>query len=76
MNKWAVPQTPFTEWDSEYMYICFNDACPYYLKSWEVMERQGNTGFCYRQMYDPLHDNLCPVPVPSARALRDGIVSE
>ena len=23
LKKWAVPQTPFTEWENEFMYVCF-----------------------------------------------------
>lgn len=74
MKKWAVPNTPFTTWENEYMYICFNDACSYLVKGWEVMNRQGNPGISYRLMYDPLRDRTMPVPVPSLAALKDGIV--
>ena len=74
MRKWAVPQSPFTEWDNEFMYICFNDECPYLLQGWEVMRAQGNTGISYRQMYNPDRRTFMPVPVPSLEALRDSIV--
>ena len=74
MNKWAVSQTPFTEWDTEYMYICFNNRCPYYLKGWDAMQKQGNPGMSYRCMYNPDNDRCMPVPTPHRNALRDGIV--
>jgi SAM-dependent methyltransferase len=74
MKKWAVPQGPFTEWDNEFMYICFNDACPYLVRGWEVMEKQGNRGISYRCMYHPEKDVCLPVPVPSLGALRESIV--
>jgi SAM-dependent methyltransferase len=74
MKKWAVPQGPFTEWDNEFMYICFNDACPYLVRGWEVMEKQGNWGISYRCMYHPEKDVCMPVPVPSLGALRESIV--
>jgi hypothetical protein len=74
MRKWAVPQTPFTEWDNEFMYVCFNDECPYLLRGWDVMSRQGNSGISYRQMYNPERDSFLPVPVPSLDALKDGIM--
>lgn len=76
MKKWRIPQTPFTEWDNEFMYICFNDACPYLLRGWSVMESQGNRGFSYRMMYHPERDVLMPVPVPNLRALKESIVEE
>jgi len=74
LSKWAVPQTPFTEWDNEFMYICFNDACPYLVRGWEVMARQGNVGVSYRLMYNPEAECLLPVAVPSLNALKEGIV--
>lgn len=74
MRKWEVPNTPFTTWDNEFMYICFNDTCPYLLRGWEVMNKQGNRGLSYRLMYDPLRGCTMPVPVPSLNALKEGII--
>ena len=76
LRKWAVPQTPFTEWDEEFMYVCFNDRCPYLVRGWDAMRRQGNLGVSYRLMYNPGSGRCMPVPVPSLRALRDGIVDD
>ncbi len=74
LEKWAVPQTPFTEWPNPYMYVCFNDACCYYVEGWEAMAAQGN--WCsYRFMYNPESDAGGPIPVQHARMLRDGIVN-
>ncbi|MGD8440217.1 MAG: methyltransferase domain-containing protein [Holophagae bacterium] len=74
--KWAVPQTPFTEWDQEFMFICFNDRCPYLLRGWQAMQEQGNSGFSYRLMFNPGNRRCMPIPVPSLRALRGNIVDE
>ncbi len=74
LRKWAVPQTPFTEWNREFMYVCFNDACPYLMRGWGVMDAQGNRGMSYRCMYNPDTDRCMPVPVPSIHALKDGIM--
>jgi SAM-dependent methyltransferase len=76
MKKWAVPYSPFSNWDSEYLYICFNDECPYLVRGWDVMNRQGNAGVSYRQMFNPDTGCLSPMPVPSLKVLRDGIVEE
>lgn len=76
MKRWAVPDSPFTIWQNEYMYICFNDECPYLVRGWEVMNRQGNVGVSYRQMYNPENGSLSPIPVPSLKALRDGIMED
>jgi SAM-dependent methyltransferase len=74
--KWAVPQTPFTEWDEEFFHVCFNDGCPYLLRGWRAMERQGNRGFTYRLMYNPGNDRCGPMPIPSLSALRASIVDD
>ena len=74
MKKWAVSQTPFSEWDNEFMYICFNDACPYLVRGWETMKKQGNMGISYRCMYNPPKDRCTPVPVPTLNALKEGII--
>lgn len=74
LRKYAVPVTPFTEWDTDYLYVCFNDECPYLLRGFEAMARQGNVGFSYRLMLNPVSGGIGPVPVQSLAALREGIV--
>jgi hypothetical protein len=76
LSKWAVPDHPFGQtWDNDYMYICFNDQCPYYIRGWETMSRQRN--HCsYRLMYHPEKDCCLPVPVPTPMALKEGIVAD
>ncbi|SPD73355.1 Methyltransferase domain protein [uncultured Desulfobacterium sp.] len=75
LSKWAVPDNPFCQtWDNEYMFICFNDHCPYYVRGWELMYRQTNKTMSYRFMYNPDKDCTMPIPVPSAKALKDGII--
>jgi SAM-dependent methyltransferase len=76
MKKWRVPDSPFATWHNEFMYICFNDECPYLLRGWEVMAEQGNIGLSYRQMYNPEIGKLMPVPVSTLQALKDGIIAE
>jgi SAM-dependent methyltransferase len=48
MRKWQIPQTPFTTWDLEFIYICFNDICPYFVRGLQAMNRQRNRGLSYR----------------------------
>lgn len=73
MKKWAVPENPFTcTWDNDFLYICFNDYCPYYIRGWDFMAREGNFG-SYRLMYNPEKDTCNPIPVPTPRALRESI---
>jgi len=74
MLKWAVPQSPFTQWDVDFMYVCFNDECPYLVQGWEVMKQQGNSGISYRFTYNSYRDNCLSVPVPHLHALKEGII--
>jgi SAM-dependent methyltransferase len=76
MKKWAVPQGPFTQWDNEFMFICFNDTCPYLIRGWEVMAEQGNRGISYRCMFYPEKEVVMPVPIFSLQALRESIVED
>jgi len=77
MKKWAVPDNPFAStWDNDFMYICFNDKCPYYVRGWDFMFREGNRGVSYRLMYHPEKDRCMPIPVPTPGALRESIIEE
>jgi SAM-dependent methyltransferase len=76
LAKWAVPQTPFTEYDVEFLYVCFNDRCPYLMRGWEAMTGQGNLGFSHRFMYMRERDACGSLPVHSLKALRASIVEE
>ncbi len=76
MKKWLIPDSPFNIWTNEYMYICFNDQCPYLVRGWDVMTRQGNASMSYRQMFNPENGSLTPMPVPNLKALKDGIMEE
>ncbi len=72
--KWEVPQSPFTQWDVDFMYVCFNDECPYLVQGWEVMKQQGNSGISYRFTYNSYRDHCLSVPVPNLHALKEGII--
>jgi hypothetical protein len=61
LEKFEIAVSPFCEWPNEYMYVCFNNDCPY-------MAAQGNPGFSYRLMYDPALDRCMPTPMPCTRA--------
>jgi SAM-dependent methyltransferase len=75
LDKWAVPQTPFTEWPNDFFYVCFNDKCEYFIRGWDSMSAQGNTG-SYRFMYNHLKGTIHPLPVPSYGAFKDGIIDD
>ena len=65
LDKWTVPNNPFGQtWDNEHMYVCFNDACPYFVGGWQHMSQQGNRSASYRLMYNQEKDTLLPYPGP------------
>lgn len=77
LRKWAVPDNPFVQtWDNDFMYICFNDECPYFVRGWDVMAKSVNRTQSYRLMYNPEKDCCTPIPVPSTKALREGIIDD
>jgi SAM-dependent methyltransferase len=76
LKKWSVPQTPFTEWDSDYLYVCFDDSCPFLMRGFDSMVRQGNLGFSHRFMYHPHRDRCGTIPVQGLGTLRSGIVGD
>jgi SAM-dependent methyltransferase len=76
LKKWAVPQTPFTAWDADWLYVCFDDACPFLIRGFDTMVRQGNLGFSHRFMYQPHRDRCGSIPVQGLYALRSGIIDD
>ena len=76
MKKWAVPENPFeATWDNEFLYICFNDNCPYYVRGWDHVYRTTSRIASYRFMYNQDKDICSPIPVPSSKALRESIIN-
>jgi SAM-dependent methyltransferase len=70
LGKFELPASPFCEWSNEYMYVCFNNDCPYLISGWDIMAAQGTPGFSYRLMYNPDLDRCMPTPLPSGYAER------
>ena len=70
LEKFEIEVSPFCEWPNEYMYVCFDNDCPYLIGGWDVMAAQGNPGFSYRLMYDPTIDRCMPTPLPCSHAAR------
>ena len=41
MHLWEVPPITFSDglgWGVPYLFVCFNDECPYYVRGWEHLE--------------------------------------
>jgi len=79
LKKWTVPHSPFEiqNWyETDFLYICFNDECPYFQRGWQWMWARQKRNVSYRHMYNPVTHRTGPMPVPTSYALRDGIVEE
>lgn len=74
MQPWETPDTPFSEWDVDLVYVCFNNACPYFLEGFEVMRAQGNIGFSYRLVYNPDRNSFSPAAMPNPLTVRKSML--
>jgi SAM-dependent methyltransferase len=75
LDKVEVPDTPFTEWTSDHMYVCLHDECPYFLFGWDAMSDQGGSG-SYRFMYEPSIQNCYMVPVMNKLELKEYVIAD
>jgi hypothetical protein len=76
LSKWAVPDSPFNEWPSEFQYVCFHDECPYFVKGWAWMREKFQVTASYRHRLDPSNGESGPLPVWSNDALKAGIIKD
>ncbi len=69
LRYWAITENPMTTYDRDF-YICINDSCPYLVRGWGVMHKQGNTGHSYRLTFDPKTGHHFPTPIPSLGVIK------
>jgi hypothetical protein len=74
MARWRNPQQ--STWSGEYQFVCFNDACSYYVRGWNWMLERYNVRASYRHRLDPLTGEQGPLPVWSPDALRGDIIED
>jgi SAM-dependent methyltransferase len=76
LSKWKVPDDPCIDWPNEYLFLCFNDHCPFLIRGWRFLWEQGFPGASYRYLFNPGTGASTTVPVRGLQDLRPGIVSE
>jgi hypothetical protein len=74
MRRWTTPAD--SSWGGGFQFVCFNDACPYFVRGWEWMQNRYRVAASYRYRLDPRTGERGPLPVWSAAALRDNIIPE
>jgi SAM-dependent methyltransferase len=74
LRKLMIPNSPFSNWDTAFMWICYNDDCPYLVRGWKTMFEQGNCGVSYRLLFHPVRHRCSSIPVHSLRELTDSVV--
>ena len=72
MKKWRVPES--STWPYEFLYVCFNDDCSYFVEGWERMWEKQATKASYRCRWDPDSGKCVPLPVWSHDALKADII--
>lgn len=79
MKKCRTPQSPFASgitWTSEFLYVCLNDECPYFVDGWNWMWNNYHQNVSYRHMLDPDSGIRSPIAVSSYASLKDMIIEE
>lgn len=72
MVKMVMP--PQAGYDSPFMYVCFNDECPYFIRGWKWMKEKYNVNSSYRHRLDPKSGKESPLPVWSVEAMKNRII--
>jgi hypothetical protein len=72
LKKWATPAD--SSWGGGFLFVCFNDECPYYVRGWERMKEKYNATVSYRYRCDPTTGETGPLPVWSEDALKGQIL--
>ncbi len=66
MNLWEVPPIAMGDglgWGTPFLYICFNEECPPYVKGWKDIEENFAHKASYRCMNYPCTDQFESIPV-------------
>ncbi len=77
MSLWEVPPIPVGDglgWGVPYLYICFNDDCPLYVKGWVTMEEHYGRTSSFRCINYPGTDQFELIPVFSPMGAKGQII--
>ena len=74
MKKWRTPAN--STWVTEFQWVCFNDACTYFVKGWDHMLETQNVKASYRHRVNPETGASGPLPCWSYDAHKDQIIGD
>ena len=75
MQMVAMEMPPEAGYASSFMYVCFNDECPYFVKGWQWMKEKYDVNSSYRHRINPSTGKASPLPVWSRDAMKHRIIS-
>ena len=71
--RWATPME--SSWGGQIHLVCYNDDCRYFKDGWDHMWTNYEAKTSYRFKFDPFTGQKGPLPVWSAEAMRQWIVT-
>ena len=74
MKRWSTPVN--STWKTDFLWVCFNDECPYFLRGWDHMMNTQNVKASYRNSMNPETGALAPLPCWSHDAHKDKIIRD
>jgi hypothetical protein len=72
MKRWRTPAN--STWQTEFLWVCFNDTCPYFVRGWDHMMNTQNVKASYRYSLNPEKGTSAPLPCWSHDAHKDHII--
>ena len=79
MTIWEVPPVPCGDglgWGTPYLYLCYNDECPLYVRGWEDIEKNYGHKSSYRCLCYPGTKTFECLPVFSSQGGKGQMVDE
>ncbi len=74
MKKWRPPAD--STWSNDFLWVCFNDECPYFVRGWDHMMKTQEVKASYRYSVNPETGTSSPLPTWSNEAHRDRIIED
>ncbi len=71
-KRMEIPEE--THWEAQFLYVCFNDECPFFVNGWEWMREHNKVSASYRYRVDPQTGSEGPFPVWSIDAMKNKII--